>query len=57
MPMVFKATKKLMLWYLEQSVNSCYRIQSNQEINAKGKGNLPLLISDMGKKTVLNLAH
>ena len=33
--MVLRATRKLMLWYLEQLVNSCYRIQSNQEINAK----------------------
>ena len=24
--LVFRATRKLILWYLEQSVNSCYRI-------------------------------
>ena len=34
--MAFRATRKVMLWYLEQQVNSCYCIQSNKEINAKG---------------------
>ena len=36
MVMVFRATRKLMIWYLEQQVNSCYGILSNKEINAKG---------------------
>ena len=34
--MVFKATRKLMQWYLEQQVNSWYGISSNKEIDAKG---------------------
>ena len=29
--MVFRVTRKLMLWYLEQQVNSCYGIKSNKK--------------------------
>ena len=35
--MVLGAKRKLMLSYLEQQVNTCYRILSNKEINAEGK--------------------
>ena len=34
--MVFIATRKLMLWYIDQQVKSCYGIENNMEINAKG---------------------
>ena len=33
---VFRASRKLMLWYLEQKVNSCYDIYINKDINVKG---------------------
>jgi hypothetical protein len=35
MLLVLRATRKLLIWYLEQSVNSSYRIMSNKKINAK----------------------
>ena len=36
MLMVFRATRKLMLWYGEQQVNSCYGSNSKEEIHARG---------------------
>ena len=35
MLMVFRATRKFLLWYLEQSVNSCHGVWGNKEINAE----------------------